>query len=882
MHGLPSNFWGKLQVKDGHVLAWHPLADHCADVAACCEALLDVTLLRRRLARLGGFEDLDRIQVERLCFLAALHDLGKFNAGFQNKALTPSPFQCGHLKELLVLFDDDNAYAETERLLAVLPCADLESWGADQTAAELLVATISHHGRPLRIGGSFHPRCWDQVWGRDPFEAMAELVAQVRGWFPAAFSHGSPLPAEAAFQHGWCGLITLADWLGSDTRFFPFSDDPARDRMPTARAAARTALRRVGLEPDPGRSQLATAVLGFERVSPHPQPRAAQQLVAELPIDPTGSITVLEAETGAGKTEAALLRFLQLFQAGQVDGLYFALPTRTAATQIFQRTCKAVERAFPEAAARPPVVLAVPGYLNVDDHTAERLPGFEVLWHDDPDKRYRFRGWAAENPKRYLAGAVVVGTIDQVLLSTLTVPHAHLRATSLLRHLLVVDEAHASDTYMTWLLEAVLAHHLAAGGHALLMSATLGAAARTRLLQPRAGRRSFPSLAEAIATPYPAVTHRAQGGPPLIRPVTGEERAKRVELQALALLDDPAAVAARGLELARRGARVLVLRNTVRDCLETQLAAEALAGVAERHLLLRCGEVIAPHHARFAKEDRERLDAAIEHALGKDRPSGGLLAITTQTVQQSLDLDADVLLTDLCPMDVLLQRIGRLHRHLRERPQGFEVAQVWLLVPSERDFSRFMTGTGAARGGHGLGTVYDDLRMLEATLRIVEAKEAWLIPQMNRELVERSTHPEALAAITAELGGLWPLHERQVRGNQSSQARLAELGCIDCTRAFGEWSFDDGELARTIRTRLGESDRRVVFTEPQDSPFGASFCELRLAAHLAGDAADDATPQQLERSQEALLFSFGARRYRYDRLGLRPLEPEGSEEASDA
>src|SRR5690606_3841040 len=157
------------------------------------------------------------------------------------------------------------------------------------------------------------------------------------------------------------------------------------------------------------------------------------------PIAEQGSTVILEAETGSGKTEAALLHFMKLFHAGLVDGLYFALPTRTAATQIHGRVCAVIARAFPNAATRPAVVLAVPGYLRVDDVLGTRGPNFSVawspdqpapilaspqaLWNDDEVERYRFRGWAAEHPKRYLAGTVVVGTIDQVLLSALKVNH---------------------------------------------------------------------------------------------------------------------------------------------------------------------------------------------------------------------------------------------------------------------------------------------------------------------------------------------------------------------------------------------------------------------------------------------------------------------------
>src|SRR5690606_34187295 len=129
-------------------------------------------------------------------------------------------------------------------------------------------------------------------------------------------------------------------------------------------------------------------------------------------------------------------------------------------------------------------------------------PDFEVLWNDDDRERWRHRGWAAEHPKRYLAGAIVVGTIDQVLLSTLQVGHAHLRSTALLRHLLIVDEVHASDEYMSSLLEAVLRYHSRAGGHAFLMSATLGCEVRARF---RGRKAAALRLEEAKCALYPVV-----------------------------------------------------------------------------------------------------------------------------------------------------------------------------------------------------------------------------------------------------------------------------------------------------------------------------------------------------------------------------------------
>lgn len=879
MRGFPRDFWGKLeQAPDGSVIGWHPLADHCADVAACCEALLRETLLVRRLAALAGRERLSSVQAARLGVLTALHDIGKFNHGFQNKAQAKPRFKAGHLSEVLGLLGRD--YAATARLLEALQAETLLTWGEGVEA--LLVATICHHGRPISMEDQVNPACWEGGGGRGPFAGIAELVERTRVWFPEAWTGAEdPLPESPAFQHAWCGLVTLADWIGSDSeRFFPFSEEPAADRMPFARRQAALACERLGLSAGGARRSLGLEAPGFERIAPGFTPKPAQEALLDLMPEEgaAGSVTVMEAETGSGKTEAALAYFARLFHAGRVDGLYFALPTRTAATQIYRRVCAAVACAFPEKENRPAAVLAVPGYLQVDGVEGVRLPHFRVLWPDEP---LRDRGWAAEHPKRYLVGTVAVGTVDQVLLSSLMVSHAHMRATALLRHLLVVDEVHASDAYMTRILEEVLDHHLAAGGHALLMSATLGAAARERLLSRAGGRAGLasPPPAEAVACPYPMVSFR-QGTRRREIPVpAGSAPQKLVEIVLTAETEEPEAIAGRALGEARRGARVLVIRNTVAGCMETQVALESLASAAgEDGLLFRCRGEVAPHHARFARPDRELLDHAIEASFGKERPAGGCVAVATQTVEQSLDLDADLLITDLCPMDVLLQRIGRLHRHDRARPPGFVPARAVVLTPAEPLALRIGAG-GEPSGPHGLGTVYEDLRALEATWRALAAHEKISIPADNRVLVESATHPEVLAALVAELGEPWTAHQTCVTGRVYAERRQGNLNLIRRDLAFGSDSagesveFPSGDTARRIPTRLGLEDRLVHFEPPVTSPFDASreITELTLPHHLVepGTSADSETADEVEKTAGGFSFRFGPRRYLYDRLGLR-------------
>lgn len=883
LKGQPRSFWGKLdQQEGGGVVAWHPLVDHCADVAACCEALLQRTLLRKRLARLGGLADLSERQVARLAVFAALHDVGKFNLGFQEKCRTTDPAKtAGHVREFLVLFDG-LGYRETSDARKALGLDELLAWGQEEDAGCLLVAAIGHHGRPLALDACGHhrPDIWRPRGGLDPFAGVANLRRFSEEWFPTAFepSTSDLLPGAPAFQHAFSGLVMLADWLGSDTRFFPFSDEPDGNRIESARHNAAMAVKEMHIDPTDARTSLGTAPVQFDAIAAF-SPTAVQAGLLDVPLPSAGSITVLESETGSGKTEAALASFVRLYQAGLVDGMYFALPTRTAATQIHRRVVQSMRRAFPDDTRRPPVVLAVPGYIEADDRTGMALPNFDVLWNDDGTDRFRYRAWAAERPKRYLAGAVAIGTIDQVLLSALTVGHAHLRATALLRQLLVVDEVHASDAYMDTLLAGVLDFHVGAGGHALLMSATLGSRVRAMLSNAAHISERSAALDVECTRPFPLITHGLSGGPSKSHPVAVSQRCKTIHVEICTDIGAPAKIARRALDVAARGAKVLVLRNTVADCIDTQAALESLAE-SRQDLLFRCVGVPAPHHSRFAKPDREALDDALDYGFGVRSSATPCIVVATQTVQQSLDIDADWLITDLCPMDVLLQRIGRLHRHARQRPTGIGEPTVTVLVPETRDLSLRLTAHGLSRGASGIGTVYDDLRIIEATWRLLEAHPVFELPGMNRELVERSTHPEALAAVVEGHGEVWRKHAARIDGQLLARTRVAKLNMVERDKHFGKYAFPPRELERRVQTRLGEADR-VLDLPRFRSPFGAELSQLLLPAHLAYGAGPNETASAIECGSAEVHFNFGPKRFVYDRLGLRHAttsEPADNEE----
>ena len=874
MATLKTPAWAKVHVVQGAEVARLSLVDHAADVAAVAEALLRQPNTNARLARLAGRRRLDPPTVACLAALVAMHDVGKVNRGFQNKADPQARFRRGPVQPLLALLVGASGgreavqRAQRAALSDALGVPTLLSWcGGHESLSALLEAVLAHHG-DLPEPGVFEPDLWSARDGYDPMEEARRLGAVLPQWFPEAFrAGGEPLPSRPRFCHAFAGLVTLADWLGSDSDVFRFPGDVCapdrnRDRMALARTWAEDVLVRRHLDPAARRTAAASRDLSFAGLfGVGWAPRPAQAVMAALDLPAYGEMVVLESETGSGKTEAALMHFLRLLAVGAVDGLYFALPTRAAAKQIQRRIYGSLKEILGDAA--PPVGLAVPGMVRVDDTEGVPLPGLDVHWPDDADGAGGDRGWASERPKRYLAGAVMVGTIDQLLLGGLKVRHAHLRSGAMLRQLLVIDEVHASDAYMLALLAAVLDQHRAAGGHTLLMSATLGAAARARLTGGR--RVRVPPLAAATAEPYPAV-HRTAGAAPPVAAGGGPDKAVHVDLhEAVDDLDAPVGLA---LAAARAGARVLIIRNRVDDAVAVHRALAA----ADPGLLFSCAGVPAPHHARFAAEDRVRLDEALEAAFGRDAADGvGCIAATTQTAEQSLDLDADLMITDLCPADVLLQRIGRLHRHDRTRPAGCAAPRLIVVAPPVERMAALSDAAGQARGRLlGFGKVYPDLLSLAATRALLTCRPVWRIPAMNRAIVEEATHPEALAALAGRLGGRWPKHREAMWGMDAARRGVATTNAITWEDRLAPWP---DRLDERVRTRLGLDSRQADLAASIAGPFGGPARSFAIPGWLAADVPADAPLEAVGRSADgAWRLRYGAVLLRYDATGLHRAE----------
>lgn len=824
----------------------HHLAHHSMDVAAVFLRLAGSAVARDRMET-AAKRDLTEIDLHRLAALAFLHDIGKLHPAFQAKAWPKGYWRRalgGHTTESwsFVLLAHERREHPFHGLVR-----EMARWGLFEP---LIAAMFAHHGRPVSPPSRPTMDDWPSSPHYDWREEAATMGSALQRWFPVAFQPAAnPLPEKAQFQHLVAGFASLADWIGSDVRFFRYVEPYKPDYDATAHENARQTIAAIGqgdrvrLPPPPG----------FQELTGFATPNPAQDVIGA--VEPTARLVILEAETGSGKTEAALWRFAKLFSARKVSSLYFALPTRAAARQLHGRVQHALDRVFGDDA--PDAVLAIPGALKAGDHEGTRLPGWEVRWDDEESAPNR---WAAEHATRFLSAEVAVGTVDQAMLAGLMVKHAHMRGSALSRSLLVVDEVHASDSYMTAVLRPLVEAHLAVGGYVLLMSATLGAISRATWQN-----EPVPPLADAQAAPYPAVWVRGESAPRV--PESTATRAKEVRPMIVPTMA-PARAAEIARDAARAGAKVLLIRNTVQAAVETWQAVQDL-GAGD--LLLQVAEGPALHHSRFAAEDRALLDEAVEHELARDRSSStGCIVVGTQTLEQSLDIDADFLVTDLCPMDVLLQRIGRLHRHdLSERPDGFNAARVMIMVPEHGLGAfvepRFENGLGAWRTRNGdWHYIYGDLTVLELTRQLIAELAVWRIPDMNRALVEGATHPEKVQRLLEERGEAWLEYYGSIAGVEAARRMHGSVAALQRTGDYIDVNFPSGD--ERILTRLGKEGVVLDF-DPVPGPFGHCISRIALPAHWSWPGGENSNVE-VHVDDGGLVLTVGERLFNYTRAGL--------------
>ena len=733
---------GKTVAGDGFIE--HPAVYHMLDVAAVAERLILPFRLEHRLR-------------DALVLLIALHDLGKISDSFRRMLREGRPQVHRHweLTEALLHAHDQNV------------CARIGGGPAQRST--LYAAAAGHHGRPpdlplgplpkpprsremhrvmIHVGSGAGTAC-------DVIDAFCDL-------WPEASLDGV-WDAEARRLSWWLpGLCAAADWIGSNTRWFEaLPPGPGLSEYLTrARAIAGRAVTEAGLA---GATVLDGPVFDFAL-------RPMQQACRHVALANGPMLAVIEDETGAGKTEAALILAHRMALAGKGRGIYFALPTMATADAMFARTVNVIDRMF----SRPSLTLAH-GKSDLSKDFRDLVKGGAT-----GEDAASCTTWLAESRRRALLADVGVGTIDQALLSVLPVKHQSLRHFSLSSKILIVDEVHEmGEPYVAKELERLLQMHRAAGGSAILLTATLPLELRTMLLATYGGH------SETAA--YPALS--VAGGQTVAnfsvddRPSKGPVQVARVES-----VESAADLIAAGAAV---GAACVWIRNAVDEAISA-VDLLRVRGI-EAHLL----------HARFTLTDRKRIEKEVLACVGKDGTGReGFVLVGTQVLEASLDLDFDVMVSDVAPVAGLIQRAGRLWRHMAERPRtGRPVAAPVLHVlspdPDSVSDDRWLQST------LGRGAWVYSVADVWRSARVIFARGGIDAPTGLRGLIEAVHGPEAEDAPKVLLNA-----EAEIIGKRLSQRTHALHNLVDLAAGYRAGGRGDNDA--TYPTRPGEETRTLV------------------------------------------------------------------------
>ncbi|HUS69611.1 MAG TPA: CRISPR-associated helicase Cas3' [Anaerolineae bacterium] len=643
---------------------YHPLICHLIDVAEVAQALWDEVLTDSIRAHYCSLLDLPPEQARALLSLwVGLHDLGKATPVFQggDRAALERLSGFGLKFPTRFVAQKPSHGAISAKVLAGL----LESeTGVSADLAKLAARAVGgHHGTwPLllelqRLG---ERELGGDEWGEVRRHLLRELVGLLN---PPSLGAFVPPGEENPLVMLLSGLCVTADWVGSMETYFPFSQTPIHidEYIGHARTQAHRALQELGWA---GWSP-PTTPLSLENLCNVARPRPMQEAVIALAQSlKEPALVIIEAPTGVGKTEAALYLADHWAVTCQQRGLYVAMPTMATSNQMYGRVQQVLRHRYPDSLVNLHLVHSQARWredvtaLQLD--TAEEAGGGKVA----------AMTWFLPR-KRTLLAPFGVGTVDQALLSVLQARHFFLRLFGLSHKTVIFDEVHAYDTYMSTIFQRLLGWLRCLGTSVVVLSATLPKQTRRELLRAYSGRDA--QFAEMAS--YPTITWTMGDQSGVVPLEKGEERVLALDW----IGREPEAIVGRLRTELREGGCAAVICNTVGRAQGVYRALRSLEIMPREDLHL--------FHARFPLAWRDEIEATVLSAFGKNgvRPRRAVV-VATQVIEQSLDLDFDLMISDLAPVDLLIQRAGRLHRHTREgRPASCAQPRLLVARPPEVD-----------------------------------------------------------------------------------------------------------------------------------------------------------------------------------------------------
>ena len=800
----------------------HPLICHMIDVAQVALTLWHEALTGGVRAQVAGALGLDTDEAGRLvAFWAGLHDLGKASPCFQRKHAPALAELANAGLSFPKRYSQESCYHGVISGETLAVPLEEQTGLPRQPARKVARAVGGHHGawphpQDLQALGSSH-------LGGDDWEAVRrELVqAMVRLFAPPTIEKlGATQEEENALLTLISGLTSTADWIGSMEGYFGYAlapIEPAR-YSESAAAQARRALGELGWTdwrpPEAG--------ISFQELFGFPPWPMQGRVVALAERLAQPALVIVEAPTGGGKTEAALYLADHWAQVCQQRGLYVAMPTMATSNQMFGRVTEFLVQRYP------------------DDLVNAHLIHSQARWREDmqalrletTDERkggtVAAMAWFLPR-KRSLLAPFGVGTVDQALLGVLQARHFFVRLFGLSHKTIIFDEVHAYDTYMSTLFQRLLSWLRWVGASVVILSATLPAATRRALLQAYAGVGDLP-LPEVS---YPAITWATEDA-------IGVEPLEVSESRTVALewIERQSEVVANQLadELGEGGCAAVIC-NTVRRAQEVYCAIREARILPPEQLIL--------FHARFPFAWREEIEREVLNRFGKngDRPERAIV-VATQVIEQSLDLDFDLMVTDLAPVDLMLQRAGRLHRHERDgRPPAMTTPRLLITEPAQRD--------GVPDFGPD-SYIYERYVLLRSLLAL-QGRERVTLPAETEALIEAVYGEEmvfdnltpALSAILAGARRLMDQH-RQEEQAEARKRLIAEPGnqrLMNVSRAVLE--EDKPELHRTLQalTRLIPSSVQLVCLHRSAAGLALEPSGSRPAVDLEQEPGPDLTRQ---------------------------------------
>ena len=795
MMEMVRHLWGKKGREDrgSEDSSCHPLLFHLLDVAAVAACLWDEVLGRWLQQFLSAKFGLPPEQARVwLAFWAGLHDLGKATPVFQAKWPAAQARLTAHglpFPQAPVPRPHGLLTAACLPELLLQHCPGLARNPADRLA----MALGGHHG-VFPSAADLHSVNRQSVGGKKWQQAREALVGSYAALCGLAELEPPRLAdLDQAFGLFLAGLASVADWIGSNADYFPFADP---DTAPAAyarraRIQARQALQALGWLgwQAPDRTLAIAELFPFLRQTGlRPPQAAAAELAPQLGEQ---ELVILEAPMGEGKTEASLFLADRWTAVLGQRGCYVALPTMATSNQMFSRVKDFLAHRYPRDLVNLQLLhghASLAAEFQVLRQRADRLflpaalEAEDQAGQTDPEGAVLAAEWFTHR-KRGLLAPFGVGTVDQTLLAVLHTRHYFVRLFGLAGKTVIIDEVHAYDAYMVKLLERLLAWLAAMGSSVVLLSATLPAARRRALLAAYATGLGRSGLQEQVSDClYPRLSWMSPQGAASRHFPASPHSTRCLTLSWLEAGDtDPSALVHRlGSQLRQalaQGGCAAVLCNTVARAQEIYTglksffpAADADDGWPELDLL----------HARYPFAEREERERRALTRFGKpggqvDWGDGGVRAVrrperavlvATQVIEQSLDLDFDLMISDLAPVDLLLQRSGRLHRHCRSRPAPCAQPTLWLVAPPAPD--------GVPAFDPGTARVYDQHILLRSWLALRE-RSAVAIPAEVEELIE-AVYGDAPSppGLTAALQEAWETTQQRLHRSiqeEESQAR---------------------------------------------------------------------------------------------------------------